>query len=35
MAFKDVNPPAQGGKISIEKGVLQVPDDPILPFFFF
>jgi isocitrate dehydrogenase len=31
MAFKDVTPP-EGGTISITDGVLQVPDDPILPF---
>ncbi len=31
MAFTDVTPPA-GGTISISGGVLNVPDDPILPF---
>jgi isocitrate dehydrogenase len=31
MAYKDVSPPA-GGKISIQKGKLNVPDHPILPF---
>ncbi len=31
MAFKDLTPP-DGGTISIKDGVLQVPDDPILPF---
>jgi isocitrate dehydrogenase len=31
MAFNDLKPP-KGGTISIKKGVLQVPDDPILPF---
>ncbi len=31
MAFTDVTPP-EGGKISIADGVLQVPDDPVLPF---
>jgi isocitrate dehydrogenase len=31
MAFTDVTPP-DGGTISIDKGVLNVPDDPILPF---
>jgi len=30
-AYKDIKPP-QGGKISIQNGVLQVPDNPILPF---
>jgi isocitrate dehydrogenase len=29
--FKDLIPPA-GGKISIADGVLQIPDDPIVPF---
>src|SRR3989304_8165372 len=32
MAFSDVQPPAEGGTISIRDGVLQVPDDPVLPF---
>ncbi len=31
MAFQDVTPP-EGSSISISDGVLQVPDDPILPF---
>jgi isocitrate dehydrogenase len=31
MAFKDVTPPA-GGKISIQNGKLNVPENPILPF---
>ena len=31
MTFQDVTPP-EGGSISIAEGVLQVPDDPILPF---
>jgi isocitrate dehydrogenase len=31
MAYKDVTPPA-GGKISIQNGKLDVPDNPILPF---
>ncbi|HUE36517.1 MAG TPA: NADP-dependent isocitrate dehydrogenase [Candidatus Acidoferrum sp.] len=31
MAYKDVTPP-QGGKISIQNGKLNVPDNPILPF---
>ena len=31
MAYKDVKPPA-GGKISIQAGKLNVPDNPILPF---
>ena len=31
MAFNDVTPP-EGGTISIDNGVLRVPDDPILPF---
>jgi len=31
MAYKDVIPPA-GGKISIQNGKLNVPDNPILPF---
>jgi isocitrate dehydrogenase len=30
-AYKDIQPPP-GGKISIQNGVLQVPDNPILPF---
>src|SRR6187397_1578524 len=29
--FKDLTPPS-GGKISISDGVLQIPDDPIIPF---
>jgi isocitrate dehydrogenase len=29
--FKDLTPPS-GGKISITGGVLQIPDDPIIPF---
>ena len=31
MAYKDVTPPA-GGKITIQAGKLNVPDNPILPF---
>jgi isocitrate dehydrogenase len=31
MAYKDVTPPA-GGRISIQNGKLNVPDNPILPF---
>ncbi len=31
MPFSDVTPP-EGGKISISDGVLQVPDDPVLPY---
>jgi isocitrate dehydrogenase len=31
MSYKDVTPPA-GGKISIQNGKLNVPDNPILPF---
>src|SRR5262245_10353081 len=31
VSFKDLTPP-QGGTISIKGGVLQVPDDPIVPF---
>ena len=31
MAYKDVTPPA-GGKISIQNGKLNVPENPILPF---
>ena len=31
MAYKDVTPPA-GGKISVQNGKLNVPDNPILPF---
>src|ERR1043165_9873843 len=31
MAYKDVKPPG-GGKISIQNGKLNVPDQPILPF---
>ena len=30
MAYKDVTPPA-GGKISIQAGKLNVPDNPLLP----
>src|SRR5262245_36761161 len=31
MAYKDITPPA-GGKISIQNGKLNVPENPILPF---
>src|ERR671925_436336 len=31
MAYKDVTPPA-GGKISIQAGKLNVPDNPVIPF---
>ena len=31
MAFTDVTPP-RGGTISIANGVLDVPDDPVIPF---
>jgi isocitrate dehydrogenase len=31
MAYKDLKPPA-GGKISVQNGKLNVPDNPILPF---
>ncbi len=31
MAFKDLTPPA-GGKISIQNGILNVPNRPVLPF---
>jgi len=31
MAYKHIAPPA-GGKISISNGILQVPDNPVLPF---
>src|SRR6185312_13391124 len=31
MAYKDVTPPA-GGKISIQNGKLNVPENPVLPF---
>jgi isocitrate dehydrogenase len=31
VTFKDLTPPA-GGKISISGGILQIPDDPIVPF---
>lgn len=31
MAYKDVTPPS-GGKISIQNGKLNVPDNPVLPF---
>src|SRR5574341_1104610 len=31
MAYKDITPPA-GGKITINNGVLNVPDNPVLPF---
>ncbi|HUA38825.1 MAG TPA: NADP-dependent isocitrate dehydrogenase [Candidatus Sulfopaludibacter sp.] len=31
MAYKDVTPPA-GGKVSIQSGKLNVPDNPVLPF---
>ena len=32
MVYKDVVVPAEGSKISIKDGVLQVPDNPIIPF---
>jgi len=32
MSYENVTIPADGAKITIEKGVLQVPDRPILPF---
>ena len=32
MAYKNVTIPAGGAKISIKDGVLQVPDNPIIPF---
>jgi isocitrate dehydrogenase len=32
MAYKNVTVPAGGAKISIKDGVLQVPDNPIIPF---
>src|SRR5882672_7484627 len=31
MAYKDVTPPA-GGKIAIQNGKLNVPENPVLPF---
>ncbi|HZZ19205.1 MAG TPA: isocitrate/isopropylmalate family dehydrogenase, partial [Opitutaceae bacterium] len=31
MAYKDITPPA-GGKISINAGKLNVPDNPVIPF---
>ena len=31
MPYKDIAPPA-GGKVSIENGKLNVPNNPILPF---
>src|SRR5512147_2712883 len=31
MAYKDITPPA-GGKISIQNGILSVPENPVLPF---
>ncbi len=31
MAYKDITPP-EGGKITIDNGILQVPDDPVIPF---
>src|SRR5688572_5858942 len=31
VTFKDLSPPT-GGKISIANGVLQIPDDPVIPF---
>jgi isocitrate dehydrogenase len=30
--FKNVKPPAEGAPITMKEGVLQVPDNPILPF---
>ncbi len=30
--YEKLNPPAAGRKISIEGGVLRVPDNPIIPF---
>jgi isocitrate dehydrogenase len=32
MAYKNVSVPADGAKISMQDGTLQVPDNPILPF---
>jgi isocitrate dehydrogenase len=32
MAFKNVTPPAHGAPVQMKNGVLQVPDNPILPF---
>jgi len=31
MAYKNITPP-EGGKITIDNGILQVPDDPVIPF---
>ena len=31
MPYKDITPPS-GEKISIDKGTLQVPDQPVIPF---
>ncbi|HMW32232.1 MAG TPA: NADP-dependent isocitrate dehydrogenase [bacterium] len=30
--YKDITPPKEGQKISIQNGVLQVPDNPVIPF---
>ncbi len=32
MAYKDITPPTAGGKISIQNGKLNVPNNPIIPF---
>ena len=32
MAYKDITPPTTGGKISIQNGKLNVPNNPIIPF---
>ena len=32
MAYKNIKIPKNGSKISIENGVLSVPDNPIIPF---
>ena len=32
MAYKNIKIPENGSKISIENGVLTVPDNPIIPF---
>ncbi|HWQ93870.1 MAG TPA: isocitrate dehydrogenase, partial [Clostridia bacterium] len=31
MPYKDITPPA-GGKISVQNGKLNVPENPVLPF---
>jgi isocitrate dehydrogenase len=32
MPYKNVVVPTQGSKITIKSGILQIPDNPIIPF---